>query len=137
MAFCAPPRRADDASSCVWLPTSRQSEAVPGVRKLGVRGMGLYGEEKRGIRAHTLSAPRSTFTAHNDGAEQKFLHELIHNTPGNEPGGECAAARREISVAATQATMPGRRWEHQNHPGMARKNSQRVRRELTSRHTRM
>jgi len=77
MAFCAPPPRADDASSCTWLPTSRQSEAVVGVCKLGVRGMGLYDEEKRGIRAHTPCAPRSTFTAHNDGAEQKFLHERI------------------------------------------------------------
>jgi hypothetical protein len=77
MALCAPPRRADDTGSCTWLLTSRQSEAVAGVCKLGVRGMGLYGEEKRGIRAHTPCAPRLTFTAHNDGAEQKFLHEHI------------------------------------------------------------
>jgi hypothetical protein len=53
MAFCAPPRRANGASSCIWLLTSRQSEAVPEVHKLGVTGTGLYGEEKRGIRAHT------------------------------------------------------------------------------------
>ena len=111
MAFCAPPRRADDASSCTWLLTSRQSEAVVGVCKLGVTGTGLYGKEKRRIRAHTHCASRSSFTAHNDGAEHKFLHEHIRNTPGNEPGGECAAARRKIGVAAARATMPGRRWE--------------------------
>lgn len=92
MAFWAPPRRANDTSSRAWLLTRRQSETTLKVCKLGVTSTELYDKEKRRIRANTLSAPRSSFNAHNDGVEQKILHEYILNTPINEPDGEHAVA---------------------------------------------